>query len=135
MKDIIKFFTEKDQFARHTGIELLEISEGYARAKLEIQKQHLNGVGIAHGGALFTLADLAFAAASNSDGQVSVAINANVSFLKALSTGTLYAEAKEVSKNRKIASYDVLIMDQDNDIIATFQGMVYRKQELISEYR
>ncbi len=131
MQQIEQFFKENDQFARHTGIELLEITTGYARAKLEIHQEHLNGVGIVHGGAIFTLADLAFAAASNSHGTVAVAINANVSFLKAIGTGTLYATAKEVSKNQKIAAYEVLVSDQNDDIIATFQGMVYRKREQI----
>ena len=67
-------FFARDRFARHSGIELLEVSEGFARAKMPLGPFHHNGIGTVHGGALFTLADLAFAAASNSHGTVAVAV-------------------------------------------------------------
>ncbi len=59
---------DNDRFAEHTGIELVEVSKGYARAEMKVEEKHLNGLGLAHGGAIFTLADLAFAAACNSHG-------------------------------------------------------------------
>ena len=65
MNQIKKFF-KQDKFAEHVGIELLDVSEGYARAALEIKPHHLNAVGILHGAALFSLADLAFAVATPS---------------------------------------------------------------------
>ncbi|WP_332309205.1 PaaI family thioesterase [Methanosarcina lacustris] len=80
------------------------------------------------GGALFTLADLAFAAASNAYGTAAVGINANISFVKAGTKGTLTAEAKENSINPKIATYTVNITDDEGDLVAIFQGMVYRKK-------
>ncbi len=64
MEKIREFFSARDKFAQHCGVELLEVSEGRARAKMEITEHHLNGVNITHGAAIFTLADLAFAAAS-----------------------------------------------------------------------
>ena len=78
-----KEFISKDKFASYLGIELLEMEEGRAKAKLDISDKHLNGIGTAHGGAIFSLADLTFAAASNSYGNIAVAINANISFFKA----------------------------------------------------
>lgn len=130
MKNIKKFF-KNDKFAEHVGIELLEVSEGRAKAKLEIKKEHLNSVKIVHGGAIFTLADLAFAAASNSHGTVAVAINVSISYLKAVSKGTLIAEAKEVSKNSKLATYSILITNEGGDTIAIFQGTAYRKKDML----
>lgn len=119
---------ENDLFARHVGIEIIEVAPGSASARLEIQKHHLNGVGLTQGGVVFTLADLVFAAASNSYGPVAVAINASISFLKATSTGAvLTAEAKEVSRNRKLASYTIHVTDETGDLVAVFQGMVYIK--------
>ncbi|MBP8042627.1 MAG: PaaI family thioesterase, partial [Bacteroidales bacterium] len=73
----------KDRFARLLGIELLEVSEGKAISKMEIRDEHLNGVDIAQGGAIFTLADFTLAAAANSHGTVAVVINANINFIKA----------------------------------------------------
>lgn len=127
---VMKFF-ERDQFAKHAGIELVAVEPGRATARMTLQPMHWNGVRIAHGGALFTLADFAFAAASNSHGTVAVAINASISFLKASSAGTLTAEAREVAKNFKLGSYVVEVKDEQGELIAIFQGMVYRKQDPI----
>lgn len=127
----IKNFLNKDQFAKHNGIELLEISEGTAKAKIQIKKEHLNGIGIVHGGAIFCLADFVFAAASNSHGTIAVAINVSISFLKAVKEGVLIAQAKEISINPKLATYSVQVTDDIGDLVASFQGMVYRKKDRI----
>ncbi len=129
MKDLLNFFRENDRFAGHSGIELLELSVGRAKAVMEIKKQHLNAVNSVHGGAIFTLADFVFAAASNSHGTVAVAINVSISYLKAANKGRLFAEANEVAINPKLASYTVNVTDEQGDLIAIFQGMVYRKKE------
>jgi acyl-CoA thioesterase len=129
----IKEFINNDKFASLLGIELLEAGEGRAKAKLEIRDEHLNSINIAHGGAIFSLADLAFAAASNSYGNIAVAINANISFLKAMGKGILYAEASEISKNRKLATYNIIIRNAGDEIIASFQGTVYRKEKMLIE--
>ncbi len=129
--ETIKEFLKKDKFAKHCGIELLEVTEGKAKAKLDIQGHHLNSAGLVQGGVIFTLADLVFAAASNSHGTIAVAINASISFLKAATEGTLFAEAKEVSINPKLASYSIDVTNDTKEIIAVFQGMVYRKKNKI----
>ena len=80
-----------------------------------------------HGGFLFSLADFAFALASNSHNNLSLAISANISFQKAKPSGTLYAVAKELSDGKKIATYEVKILDEKENLIASFTGTVYRK--------
>jgi len=130
MEDVKNFF-KNDTFAEHLGIELLEVSEGRAKAKMEIKDHHLNGINIAHGGAIFSLADLAFAVASNSHKTIALGINASISYLKAASKGTLIAEAKEVSINPKLATYDIRVTNEDNELIAIFHGTVYRKKDKI----
>ncbi len=119
----------EDFFADFIGIELTEMAEGKAKARLEIKHHHLNGVGLTQGGVIFTLADLVFAAASNAYGPVAVAINASISFVKATTVGAvLTAEAKELSRNHKLASYTIHVTDEKQDIVAIFQGMVYIKK-------
>ncbi|MDA0524873.1 PaaI family thioesterase [Methanococcoides alaskense] len=130
----IKEFFKMDKFAEYIDVKLLEVSEGYAKAKMEIHEHHLNGVGIVQGGAIFTLADFAFAAASNSHGTVAVAINANISFVTSTTSGTLYAQARENSKNPKIATYTVDITDEEGNAIAIFQGMAYRKKISVDSF-
>ena len=92
---------------------------------------HLNGYGTVQGGAIFTLADFAFAAASNSHGTVAVAINVSITFMKAAKTGTLWAEAREISRNFKLGSYTVEVKDDQGELVALFQGLAYRKSEKI----
>jgi len=128
VKRIGKFF-ERDRFARHVGVELLEVGTGRAKVRLQIGEEHLNGVDLVHGAAIFALADFAFAVASNSHGTVALGINANISYLQAARGGALIAEAEEVSRNPKLATYHVKITDEAGELIALFQGTVYRKRE------
>ncbi len=129
----IKEFFKNDNFAALSGIELLEVSPGYAKAIMKIEEKHLNALKTVQGGALFTLADLAFAAASNAYGTVTVAINANISFVKAATGKFLTAEAKETSINPKISTSTVNITDDKGDLVAIFQGMGYRKKVLLDD--
>ncbi len=128
---IPKRFITNDRFAERAGIELVSLSPGHATAKMTLQPHHLNGYGTVQGGAIFTLADFAFAAASNSHGTVAVAINVSITFMKAARTGTLWAETKEISCNFKLGSYTVEVKDDQGELIALFQGLVYRKSEKI----
>lgn len=120
-------FFERDRYARQAGIELITVSPGSARVRMVIGNDHLNSHGSVHGGAIFTLADTAFALASNSHGIPAAAINAHISYLTAARSGTLYAEAVEFARNPKLASYIVTVTGEDGAKIALFQGMVYRK--------
>jgi acyl-CoA thioesterase len=131
--ELIKQFFKKDKFAEYVGIELLEVGEGSAKTRLEINENHLNGIGTVHGGALFTLADFTFAVAANSYGNVTVAINVNISFMKAAQCGILFAEAREISRNPKISTYTIDITDNNDELIAIFQGMAYTKREKIKD--
>lgn len=125
----IKEFSQNDRFAKELGIELLEVSKGYAKAKMDINDFHMNSVNTVHGGAIFSLADFTFAIASNTHGNISVALNVSISFLKAVSQGALFAEAREISINPKIGTYEIRISNEREDLIATFQGMAYRKEK------
>jgi acyl-CoA thioesterase len=126
MKDAEQFF-RLDSYAHDAGIELLEAGPGKARVKMEITVNHLNSHRTVHGGAIFTLADTAFAVASNSHGIPAAAINAHISYMKSVASGTLFAEAEEFSLNPRLATYTVQVTDQEGNRIAIFQGMVYRK--------
>ena len=125
----IKRCLKNDRFDERTNVELLSVSLGHATAKMVLHPHHLNGLGSVQGGAIFTLADYAFAAAANSHGTVAVAINVSITFMKGAATGTLWAEAREVSKNFKIGSYVVDVKDDQGDLVATFQGLAYRKKD------
>jgi acyl-CoA thioesterase len=133
MADLMKFF-ERDRYALLSDVSLKEVKPGYARAVMTIADKHRNGVDVAQGGSIFTLADLAFAAACNSHGTVAVAINVSISFLKAATGGTLTAEAREISKSARLSSVTVEVRDDTGDLVAHFQGMAFRKNETIDEF-
>ena len=97
-----KEFFKADRFAAHAGVELLEVKPGYARARMLVSKEHFNAGGVCQGGALFTLADLAFAAVANSHDQLTLSINANITFLRSVKEGYVYADAIEVFNHHRI---------------------------------
>jgi acyl-CoA thioesterase len=127
----LKSYFEKDSFANLCGIELIEAFDGFAKARLDIREHHLNAMRMPHGGLLFTLADLVFAAAVHSRGRAAVALNCTISYMKVSSGNVLYAEANEVSRNNRTASYSVNIVDESNEIVAVFQGLAYIKNKKI----
>jgi acyl-CoA thioesterase len=131
--DELKQFVENDRFAKHLGIEMLEAGTGRAKARMVIANHHLNSAGMLHGGSIFALADAVFSAASNSHGTLAVAINVSISYFKAVSGGTLFAEAEEVSINPKLATYLIPVHDNAGNKIALFQGTVYRKKDAIGD--
>lgn len=128
---VLRYF-DRDRFAAHVGGKLLKVEPGYALAKMEVGDRHLNAANIIHGGALFTLGDLAVAAASNAHGQVAVGISANILFFKPSKGKVLFAEAKESSFSRKIANYHVKIYDDNGEDIAQLNITCYKKEEKIS---
>jgi acyl-CoA thioesterase len=131
MNSLKDFLAAGDKFAKHSGIELVAVEPGRAVTRMTVQPWHLNSVGLVHGGAIFTLADFAFAAASNSHGTVAVGINVSISYVNAAREGVLTAEACEVSRNPRLASYTVNVTDAAGQLVAVFQGLVYRKKEPI----
>ena len=129
----LKTFFENDRFATSSGIEILEIRKGFCKTMLRIKSRHLNAANVVQGGAIFTLADLAFAVASNSHGMLSLAVNANISFIKGKSSGVLYAIAEEICEPGKLGVYNVMVTDENDDVIACFNGTVYRKNVSIMD--
>lgn len=124
-------FFKNDLFAERTGIVLMEVREGYSKARLEIKKEHLNAGNRTQGGAIFTLADLALAAA-NSHGQLAFSLSSNITFLRASGIGdTLYAEARERYIGRSTGYYQIDITNQKNELIATFESSVFRKDQQV----
>lgn len=129
MNQTIQPFLARDRFAEHVGLELIEVGTGTAKVRMPVRPEHLNGVGVVHGGAIFALADFAFAAASNSHGTIALGINVSITYMKATRGGVLTATAKELSRNPKLGTYQVDITDDAGERVAVFQGLVYRKKD------
>ncbi|KAA6349713.1 Acyl-coenzyme A thioesterase PaaI [termite gut metagenome] len=130
---ISKDFFKNDHFAAESGIELLEIEEGYGKAKLEVTTRHLNAGSTTQGGAIFTLADLALAAAANSHGTLALSLSSHITFLRGSVPGDiLYAEARERYCGKRTGHYQVDVVNQDGKLIAVFEATVFRKDDQIA---
>jgi len=107
-------------------MELVDLAPGRATARMRVNPSHRNAFGMVHGGAIFSLADYVFQAASNSHGVLAVAVQAAISFVKAPRSSTLHAEAEEVSCTRRLATYLIRVTEDGGGLVAQFQGTVYR---------
>ncbi|MFH2011297.1 MAG: hotdog fold thioesterase [Pseudomonadota bacterium] len=123
---------QNDPYARFLDIELVEIKKGYSKLRMQLKDCMQNFAGIAHGGAIFSLADHAFAAAANSHGTLAVALNMSITYISAPLEGSLLtAEAKEISQTPRTALYRIDVLTEDEKLIASCQGIVYRKKKPI----
>lgn len=119
---------EREPFAKKFGLKLIEIDLGYSRVEMKFTPDMQNMFGMAHGGAIFALIDEAFETSSNSHGTWAVALNMNITFIASPQPGsTLVAESREVSRTRKTAAYDIKVRNEENELIASCQALVYRK--------
>lgn len=123
---IAEFF-EGDHFACGNGMHVVEVRLGYGRTEMTVEPRHMNSVGILQGGAVFTLADLAFAAASNSHGVVAVAAQVDISYFKAVRAGKLTAVAEEISRTHKLSTCLIRVTDEEGALVALFKGLAYIK--------
>ena len=116
-----------DAYCETLGIEVVDLAPGHARTELTITEDLLNFHGTPHGGALYSLADAAFAAASNSHGETAFALETNISYLEAVDVGErIAAVAEETHIAGRTAEYEVEVVDAEGERIATFRGRVYR---------
>ena len=124
----LKDFFLKDRFAVLAGAELMEIREGYAKARMKVTEYHLNGGDVCQGGALFTLADLAFAAAVNSHLTLTFSTSSQITFIRPVASGYVYAEAVEIVNHKRMPFAEVRITDEEGQLVAVFTSSGYRKQ-------
>ena len=130
-KQKINEYIQCDPFARFLGAKVEVLKPGHSRVTLTVTDNMVNFHGNTHGGVIFALGDMAFAAAGNSHGQAAVALNVGINFLKATNSGDrLVAEAIEQTAAGAIALYDITIRDdRTGDLVAKSQDLAYRKKE------
>jgi len=126
----IKEKISTDPFAGMLGVRFDEMGEGYVKLSMRVRDDMLNFNGSLHGGVIYSLADIAFSAASNSHGTVAVALHADITYLKAVPPGsTLVATGAEKNRTRRTGLYSITIDDAEGNLIAVFEGVVYRKDQ------
>lgn len=126
-KEVVQHMIQKDAFSRWLGIEVLELKEGYAKTQMAVRPDMMNGLGVAHGGIAFSLADSTFAFACNNRNVLSLAMDTSINFVKPVKAkDVLTAEANEVHDGKSSGLYQVIIKNQDNKEVAFFKGVCFR---------
>jgi acyl-CoA thioesterase len=127
------FLNSGDRFAAGSGARLTEVTPGYASAILEVTSAHLNAGGVCQGGAIFTLADLVFAALVNQRDNLTFAISSTIYYhVPAREGDTLRAEGHLSCDHHRIPCVEVEISNQDGIRIASFTGQAYTGRTPIS---
>ncbi|MDQ7833794.1 MAG: PaaI family thioesterase [Humidesulfovibrio sp.] len=126
-----RFFNNRDRLCKCLGIEVTDIGHGTATTRMVIEDKHMNGADVVQGGAIFTLADLAFGAACNSHGTLALGVNMSIAYTKPGVSGSLTAHARETAAAGPLSTYVVEVKDDSGETIATFQGTAYRKRDKI----
>lgn len=126
----IEAHIQNDAFARLLGAEVKIVAPGHSRVSLTVTDRMTNFHGMTHGGVIFALGDMAFAAAGNSRGQVAVALNVSICFLNPSKVGDrLVAEAKECHLGGRTGLYEITVVEATSGtLIARSQDLVYRKK-------
>ena len=132
-EDILKTVSEKvnrdDTFSRRMGVKLAEILPGFARTTLPITDETVNIHQMAHGGAIFSVADQACEAAGNSLGEPAVALQQNIHFLAPGRSGDfLEATAKVVHRTSRIGLIEFQVQNQEGLVVAIGQQVIYFKK-------
>ena len=124
-----RLFFQSDKYLVTTDVHIDDARADWCRCSLQVQPLHMNSVGAVQGGAIYTLADSAFAVASNlrhmteRDGKITVSQSASISYLSAGKAGsTLYAEAHKVGGGKRSSVYRIDVTDQEGRMVATMTG-------------
>lgn len=118
---------KNDRFATEMGVQIDEIGDHSAKVSLIINEHHKNAMGGVMGGVYFTLADFAFAVASNWQNPGVVGVNVDASFIGVPKSEKIFAQATLVKDGRTICTYKVDVTDENGDPIAVMQCMGFRK--------
>ena len=130
---LIDYLNRNDRFAAAAGVQLVEIGEGYARAVMTVTENHVNGANVCQGGAIFTLADLAFAAAVNSGGLMTVGTSNSITYLHSAHIGDILTAEARQEDHRKMPFCETRVTNQDGVLICVMTGSAYRGRQPLFE--
>lgn len=125
LEELQQFF-QADRFAIEMGARITACDETGATVEMIASARHLNAAGTVQGGAIFTLADFAFAVAANAGGILTVSLQNSINFLHAAAPGKLTARAQQISETRRLCCYEVAVYDEQR-LVAKMSVNGYRR--------
>jgi acyl-CoA thioesterase len=125
---------KSDSYASFLGVRITKIERGYAKAEVTVAEHMLNFNEVAHGGFIYSLADVAFAAACNSYNQTAVALSFHITYRRPVTIGMrLIAEASEESSGKTTALYKIVVRTDGQRIVAICEGLAYKLESSFTE--
>ena len=126
----LKQNVEEEPYAKLFNIKIIELNQGHSIAEMKVLKKYENIFSITHGGAIFSLVDVAFSSAANSYGTVAVALDININYIRPSTTGDiLRAEVKEVSRGNTVATYNIVVKNSSDKTVASSQAVAFLKKD------
>jgi len=120
-QSLLDWMKTKNPFWSLLGMEILEIKKGWAKIRLPFSEKLANGIGVAHGGAIFSPADsavgMALVGLINKDENIST-LEMKINYLRPFTSGEIVAEAKIIHKGTMTAIGDVDVRDEKDNLIA-----------------
>ncbi len=117
---------DADAYSSLLGVRLVAEGEEGVVLEMNVAEEHLNFLGVTHGGAVFSLADCAFSLASNAAGDRAVAIDTHLVLSGGSGLGDrLIARAEEATRGRTLGTYRVAVEREDGRIVGLFTGTVF----------
>jgi acyl-CoA thioesterase len=128
IKNAIESAVKNESLARTFKIELVELDSGTSAVEMIYDPDIMSNIyDRAHGGAIFALIDEAFETACQTHGTIAVALNVNVTYIfSPMEKSRLRAEAREISRTKKTATYDIKVYGPGKELIATCQALAFR---------
>lgn len=119
-EQLLEFRNREHKYGKYMHARTVEISDGYAKAIMEVLDEFTNPVGSVHGGAIFSLADMAAGAASSSRNTRTTTLNCTMNYLKAgLNVKNLISEARRIKSGKTIEVYETEVKDENGTLLAT----------------
>lgn len=125
--EIVNKMLDNDSMSQWLGIELISVEKGNVTLKATVRKEMTNGFNIAHGGITYSISDSSLAFSANAYGIHAVSVETSISHLKPVYVGdVLTTKVEEISISKRIGVYIVNIYNQDNLLVSTLKGTMYR---------
>jgi acyl-CoA thioesterase len=93
-------------FSKLVGLTFTDVEPGYSRGEVEVRPELLNPHGFLHGAVLYTMADTGMGAAlypELAQDELCATIEAKISYLESVRTGTVVCETTLLQRGRSVA--------------------------------
>ena len=131
-KEKLYEIAQKNAFAAHIGMELLEVNTGYAKGRIRMSKEHTNIYEGMHGGCAYALADTLAGIAAATYGSYVTTVSGTMNYLMPINhTEYVYCEAKVVRQGGRVGVYDTTLTNDAGELLSTATFTYYKMKEQI----